>query len=140
MRREAEQGAKEQIAAARRETAEKHDAEADARIEKLTRTFAEREAELAGELEEAAKALRSAEHRLREAEERAEFAERKLGEASAVGIELPEIPQREAEEPPKAATAVETEEAETDVQAARRAGAASPRVPEWAVLETATED
>ncbi len=61
------------------------DAERDAE-----RAFAERERELAAELEEAARALRSAQHQLREAEERAESAEHKLGETSTE-------PEREAE-------------------------------------------
>jgi colicin import membrane protein len=46
------------------------------------RSFAQREAELAAELEEAGRALRAAEVQLSEAEARAESAERKLGEAS----------------------------------------------------------
>ena len=41
---------------------------------------AEREAELAAELDEAGKALRTAELQLREAEQRAETAEKQLGE------------------------------------------------------------
>ena len=46
------------------------------------RRFAEREQELAMELEGAGRALRSAEHQLREAEARAESAEGKLGDVA----------------------------------------------------------